>query len=609
MFKQRRDYLPDATIYGLIGGIPETFGGRTGVCLHRADTFAELGDRDVEVLTLSPANGVDPEALTTRLRAEGRIGKRVTIRNIWSDLRRADDRALAEISKHSTEPITIETTELPVSDGSLEVKSLDSKGKTRSCDRFRENGSRFHSYRLGDENVPKSTVLFDSLGRPIAQWKEQYELYFAWLDWVVGSHEAIIINDGPPLARYLYKYQRKNVTLVQTIHSKHSADPTKRSERLGRTYTPALKHADRFDLVAILTEAQRFDLIELNFVMDNASVLPNMTGAVPIRHIRPRPAGAGVMLARTTFLKRIDHAISAVHRVQQTGTAATFEIYGVADEAQESLESLVADVDVGGKIALKGYDPRARQKFEEASFTLLTSEYEGQPLVLLESMAAGCIPIAYDIKYGPADIITPGVNGFLVPDGDIDALARCINNLISMEDQALMRMRAAAVQRSKDFSPEKITRLWGTALTRAVADKTVPVDVEGRAELVDIRVSGDEIHLRVTLSKEAADSPDWALLSWTERKGLRFGRLPARIELVEGRTQIVASAHIDDFAAVDHGFIDLWIDLRVHGNPCQFRVKGANNVTPQPLGHAEVYGTRYGSLSIRFPVDTTASDG
>ena len=33
--------------------------------------------------------------------------------------------------------------------------------------------------------------------------------------------------------------------------------------------------------------------------------------------------------------------------------------------------------------------------------------------MLVESMASGCIPIAYDIDYGPSDIITDGVDGFL----------------------------------------------------------------------------------------------------------------------------------------------------------------------------------------------------
>ena len=50
--------LPTATIYGMIGGIPETFGGRTGVCLQRANALAELDGRDIEILTLSPANVV-----------------------------------------------------------------------------------------------------------------------------------------------------------------------------------------------------------------------------------------------------------------------------------------------------------------------------------------------------------------------------------------------------------------------------------------------------------------------------------------------------------------------------------------------------------------------
>src|SRR5699024_11936079 len=105
---------------------------------------------------------------------------------------------------------------------------------------------------------------------------------------------------------------------------------------------------------------------------------------------------------------------TGVHRARLAGTGATADIYGVADESQESLQTLIQGLNTADSIALRGYDPRARQRFEDSSFTLLTSEYEGQGLVLLESMAAGCIPIAYDIKYGPADIITDGVDGFLV---------------------------------------------------------------------------------------------------------------------------------------------------------------------------------------------------
>lgn len=107
------------------------------------------------------------------------------------------------------------------------------------------------------------------------------------------------------------------------------------------------------------------------------------------------------------------------------------------------------------------------------------------------------------------------------------------------------------------------------------------------------------------LSGDAASEPDWALLSWAERKSGRFGRLPARLEHVGGETLIVASANANDFAAVDHGHIDFWIDLRVDGHPCRLRVKGAGDVTPQPFGPMEVYPTRFGSLSLRFPTPLT----
>lgn len=599
MLKRNR-YFPKASIYGLIGGIPETFGGRTSVCLQRANAIAELDERHVEILTLSPKNGVDTEALTERLRGEGRIGNRVTIRNVWADLRHADAHNLSQIAGNNSQSITIDPTQLPVYDGSPEVIEGDSAGKTIRADRFREDGSRYNSYRPGDRATEKSSVLFDLRGRPIAQWTEQYELYFAWMDWLIGTEPAIIINDGPPLARYLHKYKRTNVALVQTIHSKHSADPTKRSQRLGWTYTPALKDVDRFDHLAVLTESQRSDLASLNYVMDNATVLPNMTTAEPIRRIKPRKPGAGVMLARTTFLKRIDHAITAVHRAQQAGVEATFDIYGVADEAQQSLEALIDEIDVGDTIRLRGFDPRAKRKFEESSFTLLTSEYEGQGLVLLESMAVGCIPIAYDIKYGPADIITHGVNGFLVPPGDVDAMAKCIGALHSMGEPELLKIRKAAIKRAQDFSPEKITRMWGKMLTQVMADKRPPRDIEGKANLVDLFVDGNEMHLTVKITGDAAKNPTWSLLTWTERNGKRFGRLPAHGEEAAGQFVVTASALADDFASIDRGFIDFWIDLRTDGQPCRLRIKGAKELEPTKFAQAELYSTKFGSLSIRY---------
>ena len=47
----------------------------------------------------------------------------------------------------------------------------------------------------------------------------------------------------------------------------------------------------------------------------------------------------------------------------------------------------------------------------------MTSSFEGYPLSTLESMSRGCPVVSYDIKYGPREQITDGVDGFLVPRG------------------------------------------------------------------------------------------------------------------------------------------------------------------------------------------------
>ena len=107
------------------------------------------------------------------------------------------------------------------------------------------------------------------------------------------------------------------------------------------------------------------------------------------------------------------------------------KIFG--DGSQRSqLEELVTDLNETGNVQLMGHVTNAQSHFKDASFSLLTSTSEAFGLVIVESMAAGCIPIVYDLPYGPASIITNGVNGFLVEYGNVEELARCIAEFVDM---------------------------------------------------------------------------------------------------------------------------------------------------------------------------------
>lgn len=475
MFR-RRPLLPQVPIYGFIGGIPETFGGRTSVCLQRANAFAEIDDRRVEILTLSPKHGTDPESLTDRLRREGRIGDKVEIRNVWADLRRASEDELRRLAGSAEAPAEFQTETLIPYNNEPESYRTSADGKTLQTDRFRDDGSRVYSYRnasrKGDAVSRKSATVFDRSGGVVGQWVEQHHLYFAWMDWVIGSEPAVLINDGPPLAKYLHQYRRDNIVFIQAIHSRHSSAPKSPSGLLSPTYLPTLKNMEKFDRVAVLTEAQHKDVLQQGYAVDNLVVQPNMFVAQPKKRISPRDRGAGVMLARLTHQKRIHHAIEAVRHARESGASVSLDVYGVVDEAEEFLTEVINQYGLNDAVALRGYDPQAKEKFETASFTLLTSEYEGQPLVLLEAMSVGCIPIAYDLEYGPSDIITDGLNGFLIPAGDIEALVDRILSLGSMSDREVQAMRKAAVRRARDFMPRVITKRWGVMLSKALRSKS-----------------------------------------------------------------------------------------------------------------------------------------
>ena len=70
------------------------------------------------------------------------------------------------------------------------------------------------------------------------------------------------------------------------------------------------------------------------------------------------------------------------------------------------------------------------QLFREASVFVLPSYYEGLPMAILEALAAGLPVIATPVG-GIPEVVRDTYNGFLIPSGDIEALAGAIEKLVS----------------------------------------------------------------------------------------------------------------------------------------------------------------------------------
>ena len=100
----------------------------------------------------------------------------------------------------------------------------------------------------------------------------------------------------------------------------------------------------------------------------------------------------------------------------------------------------------------------------------MTSHYEGFPMVMIEAMACGVPAVCFDFLCGPRDIIAEGVNGLIVPEGDLQALADAMQKL--MENSALLEdMSAHAKGISKTYSQDSIMKRWELFINDQVRKK------------------------------------------------------------------------------------------------------------------------------------------
>lgn len=167
------------------------------------------------------------------------------------------------------------------------------------------------------------------------------------------------------------------------------------------------------------------------------------------------------------YLGRIDYNQKRVYRVIDTWARLEkkfpdWKLTIVGDGVErKNVEKQVADYDLK-RVLFEGFQ-QPRPYYERASILLLTSEYEGFPLVLAECMSFGVIPMVYDSYSAVRDIIDDGKDGIVIPyekNGyDADKAAGMLAQV--MQNDSLRDMMAhAAIEKSKAYSVERIYQEW-----------------------------------------------------------------------------------------------------------------------------------------------------
>ncbi len=463
----------------------------TSAMLRRSRGFARFSGTPVEVLTFDARD--DYPQIEADLRSDGRLSPELTVRNLWDDLTRmAAPASAAGANRSALDGFD------PLPPGGRTSVRLSARGAVLQVDRRRDDGTLAVSDRrdVNDPGKPggRSIVLCDAEGEPVLGFPRANALYSWWLDTVIDGEESFLLVDSKTAAGVVAGYRSPSATRVHILHNSHLAGESRPWGRVRSSRRQTLTRLEDFDAVVVLSERQRADIELLLGRTSGLEVVPNAAPLPDSPPTSPRDPALGVVLASLDDRKRIGDAVRAIAAARAAGSPVRLDVYGDGPRRGE-LESLATELGVAEHVRFRGYQPDAVESFGTASFLLLTSRAEGFPLVLAEGMSRGCIPISYDIPYGPADIIDDGRSGFLVPPGDIAALAARIADVASGGAE---RMRPDAVAAAARFSDEAVTARWGEVLTRAKERHDRPAP-DFRVEVKRTRVRRSRSSLAATV--------------------------------------------------------------------------------------------------------------
>lgn len=116
-------------------------------------------------------------------------------------------------------------------------------------------------------------------------------------------------------------------------------------------------------------------------------------------------------------------------------------------------------------VALPGCSADMIQEYAAASFFVLSSRYEGLPLALIEAMWCGVPCVSFDCPHGPKALLTDD-RGWLVPNGDIQALSAQITYAMTHPEEALQRAQAAQTFAHTAYSEAAIMPQWIEIINR-----------------------------------------------------------------------------------------------------------------------------------------------
>jgi glycosyltransferase involved in cell wall biosynthesis len=344
----------------------------------------------------------------------------------------------------------------------IAVVTTDQRGQQS----FFSMDERITHYDLGinyETNNGKSFIN-KLLNYPIKQWKHRQKLTKLLSELKADIVISMFCND----ASFLWKIKDGSRKILEIHFSRYKRLQQGRTGIWGitdkfRNWLDA-RTVKRYERFIVLTHEDA----EYWGKLPNITVIPNALSFVPEQSATLINKKV-IAIGRYNYQKGFNFLIDAWALIRSQQPEWTLEIIGEG-ELGGLLQAQINKLELRDCVRLKPSTKQIEEEYAQASILAMSSRYEGLPMVLLEAQAMALPAVSFACKCGPKDIITDGDNGFLVPEGDVNALAGKI--LCLMDDEELRkRMGAAAKENSKRFSEEVVMEQWEDLFKEVLKEK------------------------------------------------------------------------------------------------------------------------------------------
>lgn len=222
----------------------------------------------------------------------------------------------------------------------------------------------------------------------------------------------------------------------------HGADMTRTLKRPGSSNYSFL--ASEGDLFLPISERWKRKLIEMGFPEDRTKVHHMGVDCSRIDFKPPAVEDERIRILSVSRLvekKGIQYAIRALSRcLDQTDVNVEYTIVG-GGERREYLEGLVNELGITDHVCFAGWKSKDEviellgqaHIFLAPSVTAENGDQEGIPVAIMEAMARG-LPVVSTLHSGIPELVADGESGLLVPERDVEALAKALRTLLENSD-------------------------------------------------------------------------------------------------------------------------------------------------------------------------------